>query len=413
MYRKTEKALAALTSAITLALAAPSFAQTADVIQYWTSPSEAKAMNAIADGFKAKGGTWIDSPSSDFDAAVAAAMSRIAGNQPPTAVLMTPSAAMRDLATSGALRDLTAMADANGWSKAVSPLVWDRMKVDDKVVALPVGVHAENWIWYSKPLFDQLGIAEPKTLDEMFAAADKLKAAGYTAFAVGGEPWQEIYLLTGFILALGGPDYWNQLIIARDPEALTSPILPQAFDMVRRVSTYADASSPGRSWTDTVNMIAQNKAGMQFMGDWARGELAAAGKVAGKDYGCMLVPSDKPTYAIVVDVFTFPVVTEEENIKGGDLLAATLMDPATEAKIAAAKGSVPARTDVDTSLLDECAAKGVKALATPGVPVTTSYDGLPGDMNGQLTDLVTQFWTDPSMTSEAAVAKLGEILTSQ
>lgn len=265
-----------------------SFAQTVDVQQYWTSSSESKAMNAIADAYKARGGKWIDSPSADFNSAIAAATSRIAGGEPPSAVLMTPSGAMRDLATAGQLRDFTDMAEAGGWQKVMAPLIWDKLNVDGKLVGLPVGIHADNWIWYSKPLFEKAGIAEPKTLDEMFAAADKLKEAGHIPFAVGGEPWQEVTILTGFILALGGPDYWDQLFIKRDPEAVKSPILPKAFELFRKVSTYADPASPGRSWNDTTNLVVTGKAGMQFMGDWARGEFLAGG--AGCRQGLRLLP---------------------------------------------------------------------------------------------------------------------------
>lgn len=396
-----------------LAGSTSAFAQTVDVQQYWTSASESKAMNAIADAYKARGGKWIDSPSADFDSAIAAATSRIAGGEPPSAVLMTPSAAMRDLANSGQLRNFDDMAQADGWQKVMAPIVWDKLTVDGHLVGLPVGVHADNWIWYSLALFKQAGIEEPKSLDDMFAAADKLKAAGHVAFAVGGEPWQEVSILTSLIVALGGPEYWDQLFIKRDPEALKSPLLAKGFDLYRKVSTYADPASPGRSWNDTTNMVVTGKAGMQFMGDWARGEFLAAGQVAGKDFGCFLTPSDKPAYAIVVDIFAFPLNTDEDRIKGQTLLAETVMDPAVEAKIAAVKGSVPSRLDVDTSTLDVCAAKGVKALATPGVAVSSTYDALPGDLNGQMTDLATQFWTDPSMTTEAAVEALGTILQSQ
>lgn len=396
-----------------LAASTSAFAQTVDVQQYWTSASESKAMNAIADAYKARGGKWIDSPSADFDSAIAAATSRIAGGEPPSAVLMTPNAAMRDLATSGQLRNFDDLATTGGWQKVMPPLVWDKLSVDGHLVALPVGIHADNWVWYSKPLFEKLKIEEPKNLDEMFAAADKIKAAGYTAFAVGGEPWQEVTILTNFILALGGPKYWNALFIKRDPEAMKSPILPKAFELYRKVSTYADAASPGRSWNDTTNMVITGKGAMQFMGDWARGEFLAANQVAGKDFGCFLVPSDKPAYAVIVDIFAFPANTDEDRIKGQTMLAETVMDPTVEAKIAAVKGSVPSRSDVDTSALDVCAAKGVKALATPGVPVSATYDALPGDLNGQMTDLATQFWTDPSMTPEAAVESLTSILQSQ
>lgn len=396
-----------------LAASTSAFAQTVDVQQYWNSASESKAMNTIADAYKARGGKWIDSPSADFDSAIAAATSRIAGGEPPSAVLMNPNAAMRDLASSGQLRDFDDLAAKNGWQKAMAPIVWDKLSVDNHLVGLPVGIHADNWIWYSKSVFQAAGIEEPKTLDEMFAAADKLKAAGHTAFAVGGEPWQEVTILTSMIIALGGPEYWNQLFIKRDPEALKSPLLPRAFELFRKVSTYTDPASPGRSWNETTNMVVTGKAGMQFMGDWARGEFLAAGQVAGKGFGCFLAPTDKPAYAIVVDIFAFPVNKDEDRIKGQTLLAETVMDPAVEAKIAAVKGSVPSRLDVDTSTLDLCAAKGVKALATPGVAVSSTYDALPGDLNGRMTDLATQFWTDPSMTVEAGVQSLGDILQSK
>lgn len=396
-----------------LAVSTPAFAQTVDVQQYWNSASESKAMNTIADAYKARGGKWIDSPSADFDSAIAAATSRIAGGEPPSAVLMNPNAAMRDLASSGQLRDFDDLAAKDGWQKAMAPIVWNKLNVDKHLVGLPVGIHADNWIWYSKSLFQAAGIEEPKTLDEMFAAADKLKAAGHTAFAVGGEPWQEVTILTSMIIALGGPEYWNELFIKRDPEALKSPLLPRAFELFRKVSTYTDPASPGRSWNETTNMVVTGKAGMQFMGDWARGEFLAAGQVAGKEFGCFLAPTEKPAYAIVVDIFAFPVNKDEDRIKGQTLLAETVMDPAVEAKIAAVKGSVPSRLDVDTSTLDLCAAKGVKALATPGVAVSSTYDALPGDLNGRMTDLATQFWTDPSMSVDAGVKGLGDILQSK
>lgn len=396
-----------------LAISSSAFAQTVDVQQYWTSASESKAMNVIADAFKAHGGKWIDSPSADFDSTIAAATSRIAGGEPPSAVLMTPSAAMRDLASSGQLRTLDDLASANGWQKAMVPIVWDKLTVDGHLVGLPVGIHADNWVWYSKSAFVKAGIEEPKTLDEMFAAADKLKATGSIPFAVGGEPWQEVYVLTSMIISLGGPEYWNDLFVKRDPEALKSPILPKAFELFRKVETYTDPASPGRSWNATTSLVATGKAGMQFMGDWARGEFLAAGQTAGKEFGCFLVPTEKPAYAVVVDIFTFPVNKDEDRIKGQTLLAETVMDPVVEAKIAAVKGSVPSRLDVDTSSLDLCAVKGVKALATPGVAVSSTYDALPGDLNGQMTDLATQFWTDPSMSVETAVKGLADILQSK
>ena len=46
---------------------------------------------------------------------------------------------------------------------------------------------------------------------------------------------------------------------------------------------YVDPGSPGRNWNDATSLVIQGKAGMQFMGDWAKGEFAAAGLTPGKD----------------------------------------------------------------------------------------------------------------------------------
>ena len=138
-----------LLSCVFAATATHSFAQVADVQQYWTSASESKAMNVIADAFKAKGGTWIDSPSADYDSTIAAATSRIVGGEPPSAVLMTPNGAMLDLAEGGILRSLNDLRDAEGWQASLAPLIYERVTVDGDMVALPLGVHADNWIWYN------------------------------------------------------------------------------------------------------------------------------------------------------------------------------------------------------------------------------------------------------------------------
>lgn len=241
------------------------FAQTADVIQYWTSSSESKAMNIIANEFKSRGGKWIDSPAANFDAAVAAATSRIAGGDAPTAVLMNPRSAMRDLAEAGLFRSIDDLAAKGEWKGALPSAVWDKINVNGQLVGAPIGIHAENWIWYSKPLLDELGIEEPKSFDEMFAAADKIQASGRIGLAIGGEPWQQAYFLLDAILAEGGPDYWNAIFEKRDPDALKSPALLKAFHTLRKASTYADPSSPGRSWSDTTNLVITGKAGFQLM----------------------------------------------------------------------------------------------------------------------------------------------------
>ncbi len=63
-------------------------------------------------------------------------------------------------------------------------------QVDGKTYALPFSVGVVGF-WYNKSLFEKAGItAAPTTMDELFAAVDKLKAAGIDPVSVGaGDKW--------------------------------------------------------------------------------------------------------------------------------------------------------------------------------------------------------------------------------
>jgi len=47
------------------------------------------------------------------------------------------------------------------------------------------------------------------------------------------------------------------------------------------------------------------KAGVQIMGDWAKGEFLAAKQTVGKDFGCFPGFGPKSPYIIAGDVFVF------------------------------------------------------------------------------------------------------------
>ena len=101
----------------------------------------------------------------------------------------------------------------------------------------------------------------------------------------------------------------------------------------------------------------QGKAGMQFMGDWAKGEFTAAGQTPGKEYGCTVLGDHGIAYVMGGDVFVFPQLKDASQAKAQQLLARVLLEPDTQIKFAQKKGSIPVRLDIDTSSLDACARK--------------------------------------------------------
>ncbi|MET5020411.1 sugar ABC transporter substrate-binding protein, partial [Burkholderia pseudomallei] len=76
-------------------------------------------------------------------------------------------------------------------------------------------------------------------------------------------------------------------------------------------------------------MVIIGRAGMQFLGDWAKGEFVAAGKKPGKDYICAAVPGTANAYSFNVDSFVFFQQKGQKAATPGHIaLAKTIMTPA-------------------------------------------------------------------------------------
>src|SRR5580658_2930537 len=70
----------------TLLCAGKATAQNADVMHWWTSGGESRAIAVFAKEYDKRGGKWIDDASVGPQAEHAAALNRIAGGNPPTAM---------------------------------------------------------------------------------------------------------------------------------------------------------------------------------------------------------------------------------------------------------------------------------------------------------------------------------------
>src|SRR5262249_48992475 len=155
------------------------------------------------------------------------------------------------------------------------------------------------------------------------------------------------------------------------------------------------------------------KAGAQIMGDWARGEFAAAGMTGVKDFGCMIgLDEANPIVSTDGDVVVFPKLDDPDKEAAQKRLAALLISPEVQVAVNNAKGSMPVRGDVDMSTADPCMQKALKAVDDPNRIATGVQRFITEDTSNQLNSLITQFWADDSMTVDAAQAKFVDIIKS-
>jgi glucose/mannose transport system substrate-binding protein len=379
----------------------------AEVIHWWTSGGESAAVKQVAQAYRGLGGAWVDTAIAGGDQSRAVTINRIIGGKPPTAAQFNTSKQFLDIIDEDMLNDVDDIARRDGWDRMLPAPIIDVIKVRGHWYAAPMNIHMQTWLWYSKPAFARAGIArEPRSVDELFAALDKLKAAGLVPLAHGGQAWQESILFSMMLSNLGGRDLYLRVIRDRDQAAIRSNAFRHVLLAYKRLHGYVDAAAPGRNWNDATAMVIKGRAGIQVMGDWAKGEFTAAGQLPERDYGCLPGLSPTSPYLVQGDVFVFPKTDDPATLQAQKLVARVVADPAVQLRFNKLKGSIPVRPDVDQSQLDACARKGMAIVHDRARPLGVMEIYLTPDQNGALQDVLTAYWNTamPVERAQSAIA---------
>jgi glucose/mannose transport system substrate-binding protein len=340
--------------AFALTTTTPVFAQgTAEVIHWWTSGGEATALKVLVEAYQKTGNTWKDNPVAGGEAARMTARTRILGGDPPTSMQWQIGAPLMALAEEGQLNDVDEV--AKDWDKVLPAVIAERAKFNGKYVTAPMDIHGHNWLWGNQAVLDDVGIAMPKTWEELIASADKIRAKGYIPLALGGQSWQEIFVFESIIVDVGGRDLLTKVAYDLDDAALRGPEMLKAFEIFAKVRDLVDPGSPSRDWNITGGLLISGKAAYMIMGDWLKGEFLAAGKVPGKDIACEVFPAGGKTFVFGTDAFAMTAVKDPAARDAQLALAKTIMDPVVQREFSLLKGSIPPRLDVDKSGFDACA----------------------------------------------------------
>jgi glucose/mannose transport system substrate-binding protein len=381
-----------------------------EVMHWWTSGGEQAAVSVFAREFDATGNKWIDTAIAGGENSRSATLQRILGGDPPGAAQFNPGRQYEELIANGQLLDLTPLAEKEGWDKIIRPAsISSACLVDGHWWCVPVNIHSWNWAWASTAAFKKAGVELPTSFDDFLAKAPKLKEAGIIPFAIGGESWQINGAFGVVQTAMLGLEKREKILKDKDLE-LAKAEMPAVFTKWREFKQYSDDGAANRNWNDTTNLVVTDQAALQIMGDWARGEFGVAGKKPGVDYACLALPVDHPTVSTGGDIFLFPK-QKDAAVEAAQLQLASLMiSPRVQALFNNAKGSMPVRDDVDMSLADDCMKKGLEIIKDPANIAVDAGRWLSNDTTGQMNDLIAQFWSDDTMTVDAAVAKYVEIL---
>ncbi len=390
-------------------------APTVEVLHWWTSGGEAAAIADLKTRLEAKGVMWQDMPVAGGAGTNAeqALIARVTAGNPPDAVLMKGAKIQEwheEYGAFGDAIDVTAMQE--GWNDVLPGSIAKGLKCDGAYCAAAVNIHRVDWVWSNPEVLAKVGVMTPPTnWDEFNATADKLKAAGITALAHGGQAWQDATVFEVIAITLGGPQFYHNAFVELDNRAIQSETMVKVFEQFRKLRGYVDRSFQGRDWNLATSMVMNGNAGFQIMGDWAKGEFTIAGKKPGVDYNCSAFGKG---YISNADGFVFFEASDMESEKAQQAMASVIMSVEFQESFNLKKGSIPARTDMDLSNFDSCAKKShadiVKASENGGLqPSLTHGMAQPGTISGAVTDVVTNFFNSDQSAEDGVRALVAAI----
>ncbi|WP_051711207.1 ABC transporter substrate-binding protein [Andreprevotia chitinilytica] len=330
-------------------------AETLDVLHWWTSQSERKAADAIAEALADEDVTWRDAAIAGGAGvgAMKVLKSRVlSGRAPDVAQLIGPN--IQEWADLGLLLELDGVARKNNWNTAFFPSIWSLVRLRSHTAAVPLGIHRINTLFYNRRVFNELGLTPPKNWNDFERVANRLQHAGITPLAQSSEAWQVTTLFETLLLSESNPAFYRQLFMSNSDRAWFDPRVSRALERLRSLKRWMGEPVTEKSWDSIARQFAHGEIGMWVMGDWAKGELQTMGMNVDDQFSCLPVPGTADYHLYSVDTFVMLVGDYDHEI-AQEKLARLATSPAMQIHYNQIKGSVSVRRDADPRQMDSCA----------------------------------------------------------
>jgi glucose/mannose transport system substrate-binding protein len=399
------RSIAACFAAASL-VALPVQASEVEVLHWWTSGGEAKSVASLKSSLEKRGVSWQDFAvaGGGGENAMTVLKSRaVSGNPPTAAQIKGPD--IQEWGELGFLASIDDVAKKNNWDGVLPGVVSDVMKYQGKYVAAPVNVHRVNWLWANPEVFRKAGASIPTTWADFMVQAKKIQDAGYIALAHGGQAWQDNTVFEAVVLGVGGAEYYKKAFVELDMDALNSSTTDEVFKVFGELRQFIDANAPGRDWNVATSMVINGEAGMQIMGDWAKGEFAVAGKTVGTDFVCVAAPGTSDGFTFNVDSFAFFQQSDVNKQSAQKAMAEEILGTNFQEVFNLNKGSIPARLGMARAKFDTCAHDSMNAFVSTAqsgglVPSFAHGMAVPGAVAGAITDVATNYFNSDTSAAD-------------
>ncbi|HHP5406554.1 TPA: ABC transporter substrate-binding protein [Aeromonas veronii] len=399
-------------------LSAPVAASQVEVLHWWTSGGEAKAVEVLKSEWTKQGNQWNDFAvqGGGGKSAMTVLKSRALAANPPEAAHLK-GYELKEWAGLGFLRDLSPMAEHLGWYSQMPPMVRATLSQNGALMAVPTGIHRVNWLWLNRKIFERNKLTPPTDWAKFVTVADQLKKRGITPLAIGNEPWQLAVLFETVALGEGGKEFYRKAFLEQDSATLTGPDMVRVLTRFQQLRAYVPQKYAGLKWHQATNLLESGGAAMQVMGDWVKGELSAGNYRPGEDIACLPSPGSAGLFSYNLDSIAMFKQRDPAQLQAQGDLAQLLMTPQFQEEFNRVKGSIPALTNPDMSKFDRCAVRSYQDFLLAEkqdnlLPSMAEGMATPTNMRQAILDVLSNFFNDPKANPEQTALHLERAMRS-
>lgn len=200
-------------------------------IKVWMSVDQ-----PIVDGFQ----TWLDEKSKGSGVKVKLEkveninqliMTKIQAKDTPDIALIPQPGVVGDIVKRNAATPLDDVVDVDALKKTMIPGTLETGTVNNKLYGLLVQMNVKSFVFYNKAAWAKAGYQAPKSIDELNALTDKIKADGGTPWCMGIESdtatgWPATDWFEDLILRYGGVDEYDKWV--KHDVKFDSPVVKEA-----------------------------------------------------------------------------------------------------------------------------------------------------------------------------------------
>lgn len=324
-----------------------------EIIHGWTGGDGARAIRSVERMFRARhpdvrvdfrpvGGTGNENLNSAIDR-------RLANGNPPSTFATWPGPTLEQYA--GRLEDITGVWEDADLSAATHGRATEYCRRDGRYVAVPIGSHRLNVLFYNVGVLEEAGV-DPESLTSVSALRSALGAIGEQTDAVPlahamQAPWTNLQLLVEVLLAQDGTAAYRKFVAGEGDRDVVRRALATTKSLLTRFVN-EDASTIG--FTEANRKLIRGEAGVISQGSWVYGMYRNADSLHyGEDWDWVPFPGTERAFVFNLDAFVFP--SDNPTPEKKNVWARFVGGPDPQIAFSNRKGSVPVRTDFDSSRL--------------------------------------------------------------